>query len=120
MHNFGLSNNCYDLINAAYNKKVPIAITPVYSWPSLRFAVRSGINLKHKLDLGIYALLHNASYLNKLTYLSKMLKMSSKILTDSNAEKNILMKTYKLKEDKFQIANYGVDKRFFNANKKTR
>ncbi len=118
LHNFGLSNNCYDLINAAYNKKVPVAITPVYSWPSLRFAMRSGVNLKHKLDLGIYALLHNTHHLNKLTYLSKMLKMSSKILTDSNAEKNILMKTYKLKESKFQVANYGVDKRFFYANKK--
>ena len=45
LHNFGLSNNCYDLINAAYNKKVPIAVTPIYSWPSLRFAMRSGIDL---------------------------------------------------------------------------
>ena len=35
LHNFGLSNNCYDVINVAHNKKVPIAITPIYSWPSL-------------------------------------------------------------------------------------
>ena len=33
LHNYGLSNNCYDLIKVAHNKKVPVAITPVYSWP---------------------------------------------------------------------------------------
>lgn len=118
LHNFGLSNNCYDLINAAYNKKVPIFITPVYSWPSLRFALRSGATLKHKLKLSGYSILHGTPIINKLTHANKMLRMANVILTDSKAEKNVLLKTYGLSDKKFRIAPYGVDKRFFNSNEK--
>ncbi|MEK6834676.1 MAG: glycosyltransferase [Nanoarchaeota archaeon] len=118
LHNFGLSNNCYDLINTAYNKKVPIFITPVYSWPSLRFALRSGATLKNKLKLSGYSILHGTPILNKLTRTNKILKMANIILADSEAEKNVLMKTYKLNDKKFRITPYGVDKRFFNSNEK--
>jgi len=118
LHNFGLSSNCYDLIKAAYNKKINVAITPIYSWPSLRFALRAGINLKQKLSLSGYSLLHGTHILNKTTNAYKMLKMASIILTDSKAEKNIVMKNYRLKNNKFKIVPYGVDKRFYNANKK--
>ncbi|MEK6932734.1 MAG: glycosyltransferase [Nanoarchaeota archaeon] len=118
LHNFGLSSNCYDLINTAYNKKVPVAITPIYSWPSMKFAFRSGLNLKNKLNLSLYAFLHNYKPINELTYANKMLKKANLILTDSKAEKDVLMKTFKLDKNKFKVAPYGVDKRFYNSNKK--
>ena len=118
LHNFGLSNNCYDLIKVAYNKKVPVAITPVYSWPSLRFALRAGVTLKQKLNLSSYALLHGTPLLNKTTNAYKMLKMASMILTDSKAEREVIKKTYKLKVNTFRVAPYGVDKRFYKADKK--
>ncbi len=118
LHNFGLSSNCYDLIKAAYNKKVPVAITPIYSWPSLRFALRAGITLKQKLNLSTYSLLHGTPLLNRTTNAYKMLRMASIILTDSKAEKEVVMKTYKLKSNTFRIAPYGVDKRFYKANKR--
>lgn len=117
-HNFGLSNNCYDLINSAYNKKVPVTITPIYSWPSLKFAIRSGITIKNQINLGIYAMLHTNHFLNKFTYAYKILNKSSIILTDSKAEKNEILKSFKLSNNKFKIASYGVDKRFYKANKK--
>jgi len=118
LHNFGLSNNCYDLINVAYNKKIPIFITPIYSWPSLRFALRSNAALKHKLKLIGYSTLHGNPFLNKLTHTSKMLKMANIILADSNIEKNVLIKNYRLDDKKFRIVPAGVDKRFYNANEK--
>ena len=118
LHNFGLSSNSYDLIKTAYNKKIPIAITPVYSWPSIRFAIRSGINLRQKLELSTYAILHNTNPINKLTNMGKMLNKASLILTDSHAEKNMILKNFKLNENKFKIAPYGVDKRFYHANKR--
>src|SRR3989344_4379710 len=90
LHNFGLSSNCFDLIKAAYNKKINVAITTIYSWPSLRFALRAGINLKLKLSLSGYSLLHGTHILNKTTNAYKMLKMASIILTDSKAGKNVL------------------------------
>ena len=117
-HNFGLSNNCYDLINSAYNKKVPIAITPIYAWPSLKFAFKGGDKLKNKINSAAYSIIKSTHYLNNLLYLTKMLKKADIILTDSKAERNILMRNYRLKENKFRTAPYGVDKRFYKSNPK--
>ena len=115
-HNFGLSNNCYDIINAAYNKKVPIAITPIYAWPSVRYAIKSGVPVRQRISLAAYSIIKKSPSLNRFMYISKMLDKANIILTDSEAEKNILIKNYRLKENKFRVAPYGVDKRFYKAN----
>jgi glycosyltransferase involved in cell wall biosynthesis len=117
LHNFGLSKNCYDLINLASNK-ISIIITPIYSWPSLRFAIKSGVTLKHKINLSVYALMNNNHFLNKFTVVKKMLEKASKILPDSKAEANLLIKTYKINKDKFHPVPNGVDEGFYKASKK--
>ena len=84
LHNFGLSNNCYDLINTAYNKRVPIAITPIYAWPSLKsetalpdgdndgmpdaWEKKNGLNNTDGTDAQGYNL--NKEYTNIETYLN--------------------------------------------------
>lgn len=118
LHNFGLSNNCYDVINAAHAKKVPIAITSIYAWPSVRYAMKSNALLKQKVNLAAYSIIKKYSFLNRFMYISKMLEKASMILADSKAERNILMKNYKLKKSKFRVAPYGIDKRFYKANPK--
>lgn len=118
LHNFGLSSNCYDLINLANHKKVPIAITPIYSWPSLSFAIKSGVNLRHKLNLSVYSLMHNSSFLNKFTLVRKMLNRADIILPDSKIEANLLIKSYKINKNKFHPIPNGVDERFYKSNKK--
>ncbi len=118
LHNFGLSNNCYDIINSAYNKKIPIVITPIYSWPSVGVAIKSGINFKHKMKLSAYALTHNMPYINKFTYAGKMLNMATTIINDSKAEMNVMNKSYKIDKNKYRVISYAVDKRFYNADAK--
>ena len=39
LHNFGKSNNCYDVVNFAHLQKVPIALTPIYNRPSLKYSL---------------------------------------------------------------------------------
>ncbi len=118
LHNFGLSNNCYDIINAASNKNIPIVITPIYAWPSISYALKSNASLKQKINLAGYSIIKSSHFLNKATYISKMLEKSNLILTDSHAEMNILIKNFKIKKDKFRIAPYGVDERFYKASPK--
>lgn len=118
LHNFGLSNNCYNLVNLAYNKKVPLAITPIYSWPSLSFAIKSGVTIEHKVNLSAYALIHNIGFLNRFTVVKKMLEKANKILPDSKAEANLLIKTYKINKNKFYPIPNGVDERFYSADKR--
>ncbi|MAG47680.1 hypothetical protein CL617_03665 [archaeon] len=118
LHNFGLSNNCYDVINVAHNKKVPIAITPIYSWPSLKFAFKSGTNFKDKVKLGGYALTHNTPFFNRFTYASKMLNMADRIITDSKAERDVIDNSYKLNKDKYRVIPYAIDRRFYDSDSK--
>jgi len=118
LHNFGLSNNCYDLINTASNKKTPIVITPIYAWPSINYAIKSNAPVKQKINLIAYSIIKSNYLLNRFMYISKMLNKADIILADSKSEMNILTKNYKLKENKFRIAPYGVDKRFYKANPK--
>jgi glycosyltransferase involved in cell wall biosynthesis len=118
LHNFGLSKNCYDLINITNVKKIPIVLTPIYSWPSLKFAIKSGHTLKNKINLSFYALYHNINFLNKYTIVKKILEKSNKILPDSNAEIDLLIKKFKIKKEKFQRIPNGVDEKFYNSNKK--
>jgi len=118
LHNFGASNNCYDLINTAHNKKVPIAITPIYAWPSIRYAIKSDAKLKQKINLATYSLIKKSHHLNRFLYISKMLNQSNKILVDSNAEKNMVKKNFKLSEKRFYKTPYGVDKRFYKSKPK--
>src|SRR3989338_1033022 len=81
LHNFGLSNNCYDLINVASNKKVPIVITPIYAWQSLKFAFKSNDKLKNRINLAAYSIIKSTPYINNLIPLAKMLKKADMILT---------------------------------------
>jgi len=117
LHNFGLSSNCYDIINAAYNKKVPIFLTPIYSWPSLKFAIKSGDSIKHKLNLASYSLIHN-TFLNNFTATKKILEKSTKIMPDSKIEADLLNKVYKINKNKFSPIPCGVDEKFYHSNKK--
>ena len=118
LHNFGLSANCYDLINLSYNKNIPIVVTPIYSWPSIRFAIRSGFTLDHKLKLGIYAFFHNTNFINNLTAVKKILNKANKILPDSKIEADLLSKTFKINKNKFYPVPCGVDSRFYKTSKK--
>jgi len=117
-HNFGLSSNCYDLINSAYSKKVPIVVTPIYSWPSLRFALKSGSNLKERFNLTSYAIINNNYLFNKFTVVKKILDKANKILPDSQVEADLLIKRYKLSKNKFHPVPCGVDERFYEAKDK--
>ena len=114
LHNFGLSNNCYDLINYTHNK-IPIAVTTIYSWPSLKFAIKSATNKKDKLKLGGYSLIHNTPIVNKYTTVKKILDRANLILPDSKIEVDLLSKKFNINKNKFYPSPNGVDERFYKA-----
>ncbi|MBU2633738.1 MAG: glycosyltransferase [Nanoarchaeota archaeon] len=114
LHSFGLSNNCHDLINYTH-KKIPIVVTTIYSWPSIRFALKSGIKNKDRLKLSAYAIKHNFPIINKSTTVKKILDKANLIIPDSWIEAKLLSKKFNIKEDKFYPVPNGVDKRFYKT-----
>ncbi len=117
IHNFGKSNNCYDVIHSAKLQKVPIAITPIYNWPSLIYGLKENIGIKRKLKFIAYHIIKNNHLFDFISKTRIMLKEADIILPDSQAEAKLMIKHFNLDKRKIAIVPVGVEKSFKDAKK---
>lgn len=115
VHNFGKSNNCYDVIHFAKLQNVKIALTPIYNWPSIKYGLNETSGIKNKLKLLIYLSAKNNSMFNSFSKTKLMMNESDAIFVDSNTEASLLTKHFRISKDKIKIIPVGVEKKFKNA-----
>lgn len=115
VHNFGKSNNCYDVINFAKLQNIRVALTPIYNWPSIKYSLNEVGGFKNKLKLLIYLSIKNNSMFNSFSKTKLIMNESDVIFVDSNKEANLLMKHFGMNKDKIKIIPVGVERKFKNA-----
>ena len=115
LHNFGKSNNCFDVVNFAHLQQVPIALTPIYNRPSLKYSLYESFGFKKKLKNLAYFSLKNSALFDFAIKTKSILKMSDIILVDSQDETNFLIRDFNIDKNKIFQVPVGVEKRFKNA-----
>ena len=113
LHNVGTASVCYDVINSAYNQKIPVALTTIYDFHSLSYIIKGAIPLKSKFRQIAYNLLNK--YFQNFSKVKKMLGQSSILFPDTWMEGNFLIKNFKIPRKKIFPVPHGVDERFTNA-----
>ncbi len=115
VHNFGKSNNCYDVIHFAKLQNVKVALTPIYNWPSIKYSLNEAGGFKNKLKLLIYLSIKNNSMFNPFSKTKLIMNESDAIFVDSNKEANLLVKHFNINDGKIKVIPVGVEKKFRNA-----
>ena len=115
LHNFGKSNNCYDVVNFAHLQKVPIALTPIYNRPSLKYSLYESFGFKKKFKNLAYFGLKNSILFDFGIKTKSILKMSDIIFVDSRDETDYLIRDFNINKEKIFTVPVGVEKKFKNA-----
>lgn len=113
LHSFSMASNCYDLINLAHSKKVPVAISTLF-WPSVKYALKVNFSFKEKIKGLVYEIINKYGLFN-LSKVRLMLKKASILLPNSELESKLIQKTFKINPQKIFSVHNGVDERFYNA-----
>lgn len=122
-HNFNIHRNCWQYVQEAMKKNLPIAVSTIY-WPSPikhAFAWNQGFGKKvmiigSKTISGTPTIQIGNSNLNKV---GAIVESADILMPNSEAEKEMLMKKFGIEDKKVHVVPNGVDIRFKNANTET-
>ena len=113
LHNFGKSSNCYDLIRLSKMHNLPIVLTPLYNWPSVKYGIREHYSFPQKIKgVGYTLLKRHFSFVSKS---KKILSLSDMITPDSMIEGRLLQKDFGISLRKVFPVPCGVDEKFYGA-----